>query len=133
MSSKKQGNRVRDIPLKKDGSVDFSKLPVDENGQTEIDRAAEEAYQNGTLKAVDILGNEETIEPIMDMMFTGKEYPVSIYNIMSIIKHFQGEILTIVDATFVDERRLKYVKDIVKRSFTDLSGRLYTLSLHKDH
>lgn len=134
MSKTKQGNRVRDLPLKADGSVDFSKLPVDENGQTEIDRSAEEAFENGTLEAVDILGNTERISKADDIfyeMFTGEEKDLPPERVLSVVKHLQGKILTIVDASYDDKDRAKFVKDLVKDAFSSSSNWLYEMSIRK--
>lgn len=131
MSKNNKGNLVRDWPLKKDGSIDFEKLPKDENGMTEIDRSAEEAYKKGELQAVDVLGNSETIEPLVDEMFTGHEMPLEAYRVLSVVKHLQGKVLTVLDATFTDEKRIKYVKDLVKECFSSSSNWLYEMSLRK--
>lgn len=129
MSKKNKGNFVQGYPTKKDGSVDFDKMPKDENGMDEIDRMAEEAYQKGELQGMDILGNTETIEPIVDEMFTGNEKPLNAYRVLSIIKHLQGKVLTVVDATFSDEKRIKYVKDLIKDCFSQSSNWLYEMSI----
>jgi hypothetical protein len=129
MSKQNKDSRVHDYPLKADGSVDFEKMPKDENGMDEIDRLAEEAYQNGELKGVDMLGNEEVVEPIMDELFTGHEKPLEAYNVLSVVKHLQGRVLTVLDATFTDEKRIKYVKDLVKECFSASSNWLYEMSL----
>jgi len=109
----------------------LSKLP---EGWTEeeIDELANEAYENGTMTAVDILGNEEPFsknEDIIHGMFTGKEKPVEINRILSVIKHLQGKVLTVIDATFIDEKRSKYVKDLIKDAFSNSSNWLYELSI----
>lgn len=100
--------------------------------EEEINEMAEEAYKNGELEAVDLLGNSQVIEPIMDEMFSGKERPIDLYNVISVTKHLQGDVLTVIDATFTDEKRIKYVKDLIKRCFTEVSGSLYNLSLRKE-
>lgn len=129
MSKQNKSDLVQGYPVKADGSVDFDKMPRDENGMTDIDRAAEEAYQAGELKAMDMLGNEEVIEPLIDEMFTGHEKPLDAYNVLSVVKHLQGRVLTVVDATFTDEKRLKYVKDLVKECFSASSNWLYEMSI----
>lgn len=129
MSKQKKDSLVQGYPLKKDGSIDFDKMPKDEHGMNEIDRMAEEAYENGELEAVDILGNTGIIEPIMDEMFTGEEKPLNAYRVLSILKHLQGKVLTVVDATFNDEKRIKYVKDLVKDCFSQSSNWLYEMSI----
>ena len=134
MSKRKRGSRVRDLPLKEDGSVDFSKLPVDENGQTEIDRSAEEAFENGTLEAVDILGNKEVVSKENDIlyeMFTGTEKDLPPERVLSIVKHLQGKILTIVDASYDDKERAKFVKDLVKDAFSSSSNWIYEMSIRE--
>ncbi len=129
MSKKDKDNFVQSYPTKKDGSIDFDKMPKDESDMTEIDRMADEAYEKGELEAVDVLGNTGTIEPIMDEMFTGEEKPLDAYRVLSILKHLQGKVLTVVDATFNDEKRIKYVKDLVKDCFSQSSNWLYEMSI----
>lgn len=129
MSKQNKGSRVHDYPLKADGSIDFDKMPKDENGMTEIDRLAEEAYRKGELQGIDVLGNSEVVEPLIDEMFTGHEKPLDAYNVLSVVKHLQGRVLTVVDATFTDEKRLKYVKDLVKECFSASSNWLYEMSI----
>jgi len=128
MSKKNKGNFVQGYPNKEDGSIDFDKMPKDENGMTEIDRMAEEAYEKGELLGMDVLGNTETIEPIVDEMFTGEEKPLDAYRVISILKHLQGKVLTVVDATFSDEKRIKYVKDLMKDCFSQSGDWIYEMS-----
>lgn len=97
--------------------------------ELDVDGLAEEAYQNGELQAVDMLGNTETIEPLMDEMFTGHEKPLAAYDVLGVVKHLQGRVLTVVDATFTDEKRLKFVKDLVKECFSASSNWLYEMSI----
>ena len=132
--SKQKGNLVRDWPLKKDGSIDIEKLPRDENGMDELDRAGEEAYENGTLTAIDILGNEEPMskkDDIIIEMLTGEEKPLSVDRVLSVVKYLQGKILTIIDATFTDEQRIKYVKDIIKDAFSSSSQWILEMAIRE--
>lgn len=103
----------------------FSKADI----EALIDRMAEEAYENGELLGMDVLGNTETIEPIVDEMFTGEEKPLDAYRVISVLKHLQGKVLTVVDATFSDEKRIKYVKDLMKDCFSQSSNWLYEMSI----
>lgn len=134
MSKKTKDNCVHDYPLKKDGSIDISKLPKDENGMTEIDRQAEEAFENGELEMIDIIGNSEPFlkeNDILREMFTGEEKPVDVERVLSIVKHLQGKVLTVLDATFTDEKRIKYVKDLVKEAFSSSSNWIYEMSIRE--
>jgi hypothetical protein len=38
-------------------------------------------------------------------------------------------VLTVVDATFTDEKRIKFVKDLVKECFSASSNWLYEMSI----
>jgi len=115
--------------------VDMSKLPKDENGMTEIDRSAEEAYEDGSLEMIDILGNKEPFSKKQDIiheMLTGAEKPVEIHRVLSIVKHLQGKVLTVVDATYLgEEKRLKFIKDLVKDAFSSSSNWLYEMSIRE--
>lgn len=97
----------------------------------EIDRVAAEAYENGELQASDVLGNTEVIQPILDELFTGDEKPLDAYRVLGVVKHLQGRVLTVVDATFTDEKRIKYVKDLVKECFSASSNWLYEMSIRE--
>lgn len=119
--------------MSKTNKGNMSKLP---EGYTEeeINESANEAYENGTMTAVDILGNEEPMsrkEDIIYEMLTGNEKPVEIQRVLSVVKHLQGKVLTVLDATFTDEKRIKYVKDLVKEAFSSSSNWLYELSIRK--
>lgn len=46
-----------------------------------------------------------------------------------VFSHTQGEILTILDATFVDAVRLKYVKDLVRKTFSSQGNWLFELAV----
>lgn len=111
---------------KNDGLSKLSKEEIEH-----VDEMAEEAYQDGELEAVDILGNTGKIEPIMDGMFTGDEKPLDAYRVLSILKHLQGKVLTVLDATFIDEKRIKYVKDLVKECFSASSNWIYEMSIRE--
>lgn len=131
MSQKIQENLVQDLPLKEDGSIDIEKLPKDKNGMTIIDRQAEEAYKKGELEMVDILGNSETFPNIINEMLTGEEKPIEVARVMEVIKHLQGKVLTVLDASFTDEKRIKFVKDLVKDAFSQSSNWIYEMSIRE--
>ena len=119
--------------MSKTNKDNLSKLP---EGYTEeeINESAIEAWENGTMTAVDILGNKEPFsakEDIVYEMFKGDEKPVEIQRVLSVVKHLQGKILTVLDATFIDEKRIKYVKDLVKEAFSSSSNWLYELSIRE--
>ncbi len=100
--------------------------------EEEINESANEAFEKGEMTAVDILGNEEPFtkkDTIVYEMLTGEEKPVEIQRVLDVIKHLQGKVLTVLDATFTDEKRIKYVKDLVKEAFSGSSNWLYELSI----
>jgi len=107
---------------------DVSRLP---EGWTEeeINASMQEAYESGELQAVDVLGNSEVVEPILDELFTGDEKPLDAHRVLSVVRHLQGKVLTVVDATFTDEKRIKFVKDLVKDCFSQSSNWLYEMSI----
>lgn len=97
--------------------------------EEEVSASMQEAYEKGELKEVDMLGNEEVVEPLCDEMFTGHEKPLDAYDVIGVVKHLQGKVLTVVDATFTDEKRIKFVKDLVKECFSASSNWLYEMSI----
>jgi hypothetical protein len=132
MSKQKRGGHVRDLPLNEDGIIDFSKMPVDENGQTEIDRLADEAYEDGTLELMDILGNTE---PYSNIEIPGSrdlqkiEQNIELILVLENLKHLQGKVLTVIDAVIENEHRTKYVKDIIKDQFSEKASLLEQISV----
>ena len=40
----------------------------------------------------------------------------------------QGKVLTIIDATYTDDKRLKYVKDLVREAFSSQGNWLFELA-----
>lgn len=134
MSKQEKGKSCQDLPTKKDGTIDLEELPKDENGMTEIDRSAEEAYNNGDLEMVDILGNRTPAskkDDIMHEMFTGTEKPLDVDKVLGVVKHLQGKILTIIDASFTDLNRVKFVKDLIKDSFSTSSNWIFEMSIRE--
>jgi len=105
--------------------------PVQDMSEEEINASAEEAIKNGTMEMVDVLGNTEPYVSIINEILTGEEKPVDIQLVLNIVKHLQGKVLTVVDATFTDEKRLKYVKDLVKDAFSSSSNWMYELSIRE--
>lgn len=105
--------------------------PLTKEEMEEANELAEIAYKKGELQEIDMLGNTETVEPIMDELFTGEEKPLDAYRVLSVVKHLQGRVLTVVDATFTDEKRIKYVKDLVKECFSASSNWLYEMSIRE--
>jgi len=135
MSEQNYEGHVNDLPLKEDGSVDFDKLPKDENGQTWIDRDAERAYEDGELEETDVLGNTINVSKKNDIvheMFTGEEHPLPADRVLTVVKHLQGKVLTIVDASYDDKERAKFVKDLVKDAFSSSSNWIYEMSIRDE-
>lgn len=107
---------------------DVSRLPEGWS-EEEVQESMQEAYESGELKMVDILGNDEVLDTITDEMFTGHENPLEAHSVLSVVKHLQGKVLTVVDATFTDEKRIKFVKDLVKDCFSQSSNWIYEMSI----
>lgn len=106
------------------------------SGYTEedIEEMAIEAYENGTMEMVEILGNSEPFskkEDIVHEMLTGDEKDLPVDQILSIVKHLQGKVLTIVDASYDDKERAKFVKDLVKEAFSSSSSWIYEMSFRE--
>jgi len=74
----------------------------------------------------DPLGNPILKSELVDVDTSNLE-DVSYGAIVNVLRRLQGQVLTIIDATFVDERRLKYVKDMVKNNFAHAAESLLTL------
>lgn len=55
--------------------------------------------------------------------------PIRIGQVLLSVSKLQGKILTIIDASFEDKERAKYVKDLVKDSFSSLSNQLYEATI----
>jgi hypothetical protein len=103
-------------------------------------RAFEEAIQKKEL--VDVLGNPLQ-EEMMDQIhkdFNRSEWvetsdgsepefnDLKFEQVRNILRSTQGKVLTIIDATFTDEKRLKYVKDLVKDAFSSQANWLFELA-----
>lgn len=54
--------------------------------------------------------------------------PVTFEQARNVLFGAQGKILTIIDATFTDEKRLKYVKDLVRNAFSQQGDWLFELA-----
>ena len=121
--SMSKSNQSRDIPAK---NQKFT--------QEEIDASMNEAMEKGELELVDILGNREQYTKESEILYellTGKENPLPLERILPVLKHLQGQVLTIIDATFVEKDRAKYVKDIIKDAFSQQSNWIYELSIRE--
>ncbi len=46
-----------------------------------------------------------------------------------VIHGLQGKVLTVIDATFDDQNRLKYVKDLVREAFSSQTNWLFEISM----
>lgn len=80
----------------------------------------EKALEEGTL--TDQMGNAMTEDDLFSV--NPEEVNLNLSFTLNVLKSMQGEVLTIIDATFTDEKRLKFVKDLIKRSFNSFSYRL---------
>lgn len=101
--------------------------------EEEINEAAEEAIKNGTMVEVDLLGNEEPYDAfddeLLDEMTKGAVRDLPVNRVIPVLKHLQGRILTIVDASYDDKERAKFVKDLVKDAFSSSSQWVYEMSI----
>lgn len=100
--------------------------------QEEINASAEEAIENGTMEAIDILGNTEPFDvnehDVIYGMLNGDEKDLPIGLVLSMIKHLQGKVLTIVDASYDDKERVKFVKDLMKDAFRNSANTIHGAS-----
>ncbi len=88
-----------------------------------IEESFQEALEKG--EVTDQMGNPVEIEE-HEVLFQGFETTDEREKIatrmMSHYSHLQGDVLTIIDATFTDENRIKYVKDLIKNAFSSQSN-----------
>lgn len=87
----------------------------------EIEVSFEEALKNG--EVTDVMGNQLLEE---DLIAVSKE--TSPWDTLEVIKTFQGKILTIIDATYDDKERVKYVKDLIKGEFVRLGDKIIDIN-----
>ena len=101
----------------------------------EFDKKANELYEKNELTMMDVLGNEfpfdSQSDKIINEMVTGEEIDLPVGRVLPVIKHLQGKILTIVDATYDDKERAKFVKDLVKDAFSSSSNWIYEMSIRE--
>lgn len=96
--------------------------------QDQINDAFDKAVKEGTL--TDVLGNPITeLEEIVYEDFASPGRPLEINKVLPVVQHLQGMVLTIIDATFTDEKRIKYVKDLIKDAFSKQGNWLFDLSM----
>lgn len=100
---------------------------VPEFTEEEITESFELARAKG--EVTDLMGNPmgagETVA-----WEIGEEKDLSFTQIMGVMNGLQGKVLTIIDATFIDKERSKYVKDLIKDSFVHQADWLFELK-HK--
>ena len=105
--------------------------------QDELSKSFENALEKD--EVTDIMGNpmrEELETPV----FEAKDWiktddgsepelnKLTFQQSLFVLKGTQGKVLTIIDATFIDEKRLKYVKDLVKDAFSKQADWLFELA-----
>ena len=102
------------------------KVPVSPTKYTEeeIAESFEQAMKDGTV--TDILGNPVTEFDSFAVDEDPQLVPFSI--VANCIRVLQGKVLTIIDASFTDEQRIKYVKDLVKDAFCQQTERIFDLT-----
>lgn len=103
--------------------------------EEEINEMAEEAIKEGTMMEVDLLGNTEPYKPeaddIMNEIVTGDENDLPVSRVLAVVRHLQGRVLTIVDASYDNETRAKFVKDLVKDAFSSSASWIYEMSIRE--
>lgn len=96
--------------------------------QEEIDESFEKARREGAI--TDIMGNpmgeDEIVEEAVE---TDEKLQLPFQRALDIIKGLQGKILTIVDATYDDKERGKYVKDLMRDAFATQANWLMELTI----
>lgn len=115
--------------LQKLAGLEPVRYTAEEWKEKQINDELASKYEEGELKGVDILLNEGPMSPILEEMFTGDENPLEVRRVIGMVKHLQGKVLTVLDATFTDEKRIKYVKDLIKECFSSSSNWLYEMSI----
>jgi len=93
--------------------------------EDEINEAAEEAYQNNELE--DMMGNHIESSELVEQD-VNEEKALTFNMALNVMKGTQGKVLTIIDATFTDKDRLKYVKDLIKDAFGTQANWLFELT-----
>lgn len=84
----------------------------------QINESFEEALKNG--EVTDLMGEKLERKDFIysDEFDTTEERQFLAALVVEQIKNLQGKILTIVDATYDDKERAKYVKDVMKDAFS---------------
>lgn len=66
-----------------------------------------------------LISEQEVGEPLNDLTFEQAR---------QVLSGAQGKVLTIIDATFIDGTRLKYVKDLIRDAFSAQANWLFELA-----
>lgn len=82
--------------------------------EEEITEGFEKALEEG--KLTDVMGNPMTEEDLCSVD-PQEEKDLTLSSVLDLLRSLQGGVLTVIDATFTDEKRLKFVKDLLKREF----------------
>jgi len=85
-----------------------------------IEKLIEEANTLPDIK--DFISNDE------EVIAEDSLKPLDFEQVRHVLMGTQGKILTIIDAVFVDEKRLKYVKDLVREAFSNQCDWAFELS-----
>lgn len=95
-----------------------------------IEESFNEAVRNGTL--TDILGNP--VDP-KEMQVVDPEWGKADFvtgTVFPQMKYLQGRVLTIVDATYEDKERAKYIKDIIKDAFVSQADSIMQMLINSE-
>lgn len=93
--------------------------------QDEIAESFDEAIDKG--EVTDLMGNK-LIEADLQNWETTENGQVDFEQALEILKGAQGKVLTIIDATIDDDRKRKYVKDLIKEAFNSQADWLFELT-----
>lgn len=87
----------------------------------------EKAMEKG--EVTDILGNPLEVEELSGIDESLSREQNEAKWIIDCLKLLQGKVLTVIDASFDDERRAKYVKDLVREAFSTQGNWMFEATL----
>lgn len=93
--------------------------------EEEITEVFEEARAKG--EVTDLLDNPVDDFTEVDATWSKKDHVMG--TVLPQIKFLQGRVLTIVDATYDDKERAKYVKDLIKDAFVSQADSILQVTI----
>ena len=101
-----------------------------ETSEELISKSFERALEDGTV--TDLMENKmDSDELIQESLSVEGQKELSFDKALKVLKGTQGKVLTIVDATYTDDKRLKYVKDLIKDAFSSQADWLFELTIRE--